>query len=68
MNEAVAQPLSVDLETAISGVYNVATSQIAEAIQTITIENGSDPRNYSLVAFGGGGALARGGCGKGARH
>ena len=57
VNEAVAQPLSVDLETAISGVYNVATSQIAEAIQTITIENGSDPRNYSLVAFGGGGPL-----------
>jgi len=57
VNEAVAQPLSVDLETAISGVYDVATSQIAEAIQTITIENGSDPRNYSLVAFGGGGPL-----------
>ena len=57
VKEAVAEPLSVDLETAITGVYDVATNQIAEAIQRITIENGSDPRNFSLVAFGGGGPL-----------
>ena len=57
VKEAVAARLSVELETAISGVYDVATNQISEAIRTITIENGSDPRDYSLVAFGGGGPL-----------
>ena len=39
------------------GVYRVATNQIAEAIRTVTVERGSDPRDYSLVAFGGGGPL-----------
>ncbi|MBH69197.1 MAG: hypothetical protein CMM58_12645 [Rhodospirillaceae bacterium] len=57
VQKAVAARLCVDLETAISGVYNVATNQIAEAIRAVTIENGSDPRSYSLVAFGGGGPL-----------
>ncbi len=57
IQETIAARLGVDLETAISGVYSVATNQISEAIRTITIENGSDPRNYSLVAFGGGGPL-----------
>ena len=31
--------------------------QISEAIRTITVEQGSDPRQFSLVAFGGGGPL-----------
>ena len=53
----VAAPLSVDLFAAAAGVFRVATSQIAEAIRTVTTERGSDPRDYALVAFGGGGPL-----------
>lgn len=53
----VAAPLSVDLSAAAVGVFRVATSQIAEAIGTVTTEQGSDPRDYALVAFGGGGPL-----------
>ena len=53
----VAEPLSVDLAAAAVGVFRVATSQIAEAIGTVTTERGSDPRDYALVAFGGGGPL-----------
>ena len=53
----VAAPLSVDLSAAAVGVFRVATSQIAEAIGTVTTERGSDPRDYALVAFGGGGPL-----------
>ena len=53
----VAGPLAVGLDAAAVGVYRVATNQIAEAIRTVTIERGSDPRDYALVAFGGGGPL-----------
>ncbi|MYE01214.1 MAG: hydantoinase/oxoprolinase family protein [Alphaproteobacteria bacterium] len=53
----IAAPLSVDLPAAAVGVFRVATSQIAEAIGTVTTERGSDPRDYALVAFGGGGPL-----------
>ena len=55
--EQVAGPLGVDLAAAAIGVYQVATNQIAEAIRTVTVERGSDPRDYALVAFGGGGPL-----------
>jgi N-methylhydantoinase A len=57
VTEQVAGPLGVDLAAAIIGVYQVATNQIAEAIRTVTVERGSDPRDYALVAFGGGGPL-----------
>ena len=53
----IADPLGVEIHTAAAGVYRVATNQIAEAIRTVTVERGSDPRDYSLVAFGGGGPL-----------
>ena len=53
----VAQPLGVDLAAAATGVYRVATHQIAEAIRAVTVERGSNPRDYALVAFGGGGPL-----------
>ena len=53
----VARPLGVDVADAAVGVYRVATNQIAEAIGTVTIERGSDPRDFALVAFGGGGPL-----------
>ncbi|MDH3739553.1 MAG: hydantoinase/oxoprolinase family protein, partial [Alphaproteobacteria bacterium] len=57
ITERVAGPLAVDAATAAAGVYQVATNQIAEAIRTVTVERGSDPRDYALVAFGGGGPL-----------
>ena len=53
----VARPLGVDVGGAAVGVYRIATAQIAEAIGTVTIERGSDPRDFALVAFGGGGPL-----------
>ena len=57
VDRQVAGPLGVDVAAAAAGVYRVATNQIAEAIGTVTIERGSDPRDFALVAFGGGGPL-----------
>ena len=57
VRERVGEPLGVRVEAAALGTYQVATTQAAEAIRATTIERGHDPRDFTLVAFGGGGPL-----------
>lgn len=44
------------LETA-EGVLTLANASMAQTIRSITVERGHDPREFSLVAFGGAGPL-----------
>ncbi len=37
------------------GVYRILVSQMAEAIKLVTIKRGIDPRDLTMVSFGGGG-------------
>ncbi len=37
------------------GVYRILVSQMAEAIKLVTIKRGIDPRELTMVSFGGGG-------------
>jgi N-methylhydantoinase A len=39
------------------GVYRVANARMARAIRSVTVERGHDPRECSLVAFGGAGPM-----------
>jgi N-methylhydantoinase A len=39
------------------GICDVANSQMAQAIRTITISRGIEPRDFALVAFGGAGPM-----------
>ncbi|MFI6478779.1 hydantoinase/oxoprolinase family protein [Nonomuraea sp. NPDC050663] len=39
------------------GICQVANAKMAQAIRTITVEHGIEPRAFSLVAFGGAGAM-----------
>jgi len=39
------------------GIVDVANSVMVKAIRVISVERGHDPRDYTLVAFGGAGAL-----------
>ncbi len=57
LNEKLAQPLNVTLERAASGMLQVATSAMANAVRHVTLERGLDPRDFTLVAYGGGGPL-----------
>ena len=41
------------------GIVDVANAVMEKAIRVISVERGHDPRDYTLVAFGGAGALAR---------
>jgi N-methylhydantoinase A len=40
-----------------AGILRVVETQMEKAIRVISIERGHDPRDFTLVAFGGGGPL-----------
>ncbi|WP_436902965.1 hydantoinase/oxoprolinase family protein [Halovenus halobia] len=39
------------------GVYRVATERMSQAVRTVTVQEGHDPRSFALVAFGGAGPM-----------
>ncbi|PJF40515.1 MAG: hydantoinase/oxoprolinase family protein [Chloroflexi bacterium] len=54
---SVAEQLGLsDVELA-EGILSIINAKMADAIRTITIQVGIDPRNLSLVAFGGAGSM-----------
>ncbi|MGE4012175.1 MAG: hydantoinase/oxoprolinase family protein, partial [Alphaproteobacteria bacterium] len=56
----VAQPLGLDPMTAAEAIVRVANSRMAGAIRLVSIERGHDPKRFSLMPFGGAGALHAG--------
>ncbi len=54
----LADPLGFDSVTEVAcGVIRIVAAQMADAIRSVTIERGRDPREAALVAFGGAGPL-----------
>ena len=53
----LANRLALDLYEAAGGAITVVNSNMANAIRSRTVQKGIDPRDYSLVAFGGAGPL-----------
>jgi len=53
----VAAPLGLDLRAAAWAVHEVANATMAAAIRVVTIQRGIDPRQFTLVAFGGAGPM-----------
>ena len=51
----IARPLGVDLVTAASGVHEIVNAKMAAAVRLVTVERGIDPRDFSVIAFGGAG-------------
>ena len=54
---SIARPLGLSLEEAALGVLDVVTTAMAEGIRLLTVRRGGDPRNFSLLAFGGAAGL-----------
>src|SRR5205814_9365278 len=57
LDTQLAQPLGLGRDTAAAGVVRLADVKMALAVRGITTERGLDPRDYALVAYGGGGPL-----------
>ncbi len=53
----LAAELKLDSQRAAEAVFKVANAEMANAIRLVSIERGYDPRDYSMVAFGGAGPL-----------
>jgi N-methylhydantoinase A len=53
--EPVARRLGVSIVEAAAGVIRVADEQTIDALKLISVRRGYDPRDFTLVAFGGGG-------------
>jgi len=51
------EPLGLGAEDAAFGVIQVVTANMARAIRVISVQRGYDPRDYTLVPFGGAGPL-----------
>ncbi|MBN9278982.1 MAG: hydantoinase/oxoprolinase family protein [Hyphomicrobium sp.] len=57
IKEHVATPLSLSVEEAAHGIRAVANAAMARAIRAVTVERGRDPRDLTLMAFGGNGGI-----------
>ena len=55
--EQIAAPLGLGAADAAHGVYLLGCAGMARAVRAVTIERGRDPREFTLVAFGGNGPL-----------
>lgn len=54
---ALASRFGLDTTALAEGICDVVNARMAQAIRTLTVEKGIEPRDFSLVAFGGAGAM-----------
>ncbi len=55
--ERVAEPAGLGVEAMALGVVALVDHAMARVLRIVTVERGLDPRDFTLVAFGGGGPL-----------
>ncbi|MFN8558296.1 MAG: hydantoinase/oxoprolinase family protein [Dehalococcoidia bacterium] len=53
----VAAALSLSVEEAAAGIVAIADANMMGAVRTVSVSRGHDPRDFTLVAFGGAGPL-----------
>jgi N-methylhydantoinase A len=57
MQERIAKPLNMTAEEAASAVVQIAIAKMALCVREVSVEKGYDPRDFVLIASGGGGAV-----------
>jgi N-methylhydantoinase A len=53
----IAKPLSLGVLEAAAGIVDVVNAGMAGALRIVSVERGHDPREFTLVAFGGAGPV-----------
>ncbi|MGR8919769.1 MAG: hydantoinase/oxoprolinase family protein [Gammaproteobacteria bacterium] len=53
----VAEPLGLSVEQAAEGIYSIVNENMFGALRLVSVEQGHDPRDFALIAFGGAGPL-----------
>lgn len=57
IQQKIAIPLGISVEQAAYGIRQVANDNMIRAVKAVTIERGKDPREFSMVSFGGNGGV-----------
>ncbi|MEM9529830.1 MAG: hydantoinase/oxoprolinase family protein [Pseudomonadota bacterium] len=55
--KTVADGLDLSVERAAAGVYDIVNENMFGALRLVSVEQGHDPRDFALIAFGGAGPL-----------
>ena len=53
----VAEPIGLSPDETASGILRIMRTNMAGAIRMVSVKRGHDPRDFSLIAFGGAGPL-----------
>ncbi len=54
---SIAAVTDGDVTAAAAGILAIADSEMAKVLRIVSVERGYDPRDFTLIAFGGGGPL-----------
>ncbi|NKB70578.1 MAG: hydantoinase/oxoprolinase family protein [Candidatus Latescibacteria bacterium] len=57
IEEYCARPLGMDTVAAAYGIVEIANAAMVNALRLVSVQRGYDPRQFALVAFGGGGPV-----------
>ena len=55
--QKLAERVSLTIEETAAGIVRIVDAQMAKALRIVTVERGLDPREFTMVAFGGNGPL-----------
>ncbi len=53
----IAEALDFSTERAAQGIYDIVNENMIGALRLVSVQQGNDPRNFALIAFGGAGPL-----------
>ncbi len=56
----IADPLGMTVEDVASGIYRISNGAMSDAIRYISVSRGRDPRDFTLMAYGGAGPIHMG--------
>ncbi|MFC3749143.1 hydantoinase/oxoprolinase family protein [Paenibacillus sp. GCM10012306] len=57
IEEQIALPFGLSADEAALGILRIANSNMLNALKLVSVRRGYDPRDFTLIAFGGGGPL-----------
>ncbi|MEK5067840.1 hydantoinase/oxoprolinase family protein [Sporosarcina sp. FSL K6-1508] len=55
--KSVADQINLSVEETAEGICDIANAKMADAIRNLTVKRGIDPREFTIVAFGGAGPM-----------
>jgi len=60
IKNTLAEPMGIELVEAANGIFRIINSSMANGIREVSVKKGYDPRDFTLVAYGGNGAVHAG--------